>query len=64
MEIESLRLDFQPKNKILITQNATPNAESAEKMQKERKKKRKRRRRRRNGDQLKPTQAVTDPGRA
>ena len=46
-----------------MNQNATQNAETAEENAERKKKKRKRRRRRRNGDQLKPTQAVPDPGR-
>ena len=37
MEIESLRLDFQPKNKILMT--PTQNAETAEKKAERKKKK-------------------------
>ena len=46
-----------------MNQNATQNAETTEENTERKKKKRKRRRRRRNGDQLKPTQAVPDPGR-
>ena len=47
-----------------MSQNVTQNAETAEEnAERKKKKKRKRRRRRRDGDQLKPTQAVPDPGR-
>ena len=41
MKIESLRLDFKPKNKISMTQSVTQNAETAEENTERKEKKKK-----------------------